>query len=76
MPTTQALLQVEKSFLQNEGGYRDGSKHQKGRDEVITKTHNVTWHHPSMFDMILFAGFNCGVSNKDKVTMAHFMPTH
>ena len=24
------IIQVEKSFLQNEGGYRDGLKHQKG----------------------------------------------
>ena len=27
------ILQVEKSFLQNEGGYRDGLKHQKGRNK-------------------------------------------
>ena len=30
--------QVEKSFLQNEGGYRDGSKLQKGKKQgVVTQ---------------------------------------
>jgi hypothetical protein len=27
-------VQVGKSFLQNEGGYRDGSKHQKGKNGI------------------------------------------
>ena len=27
------MVEVEKSFLQNEGGYRDGLKHQKGRNK-------------------------------------------
>ena len=27
------IVQVEKSFLQNERGYRDGLKHQKGRNK-------------------------------------------
>ena len=31
--TLSLTLQVEKSFLQNERGYRDGLKHQKGRNK-------------------------------------------
>ena len=31
--TRSTIIQVEKSFLQNEGGYRDGLKHQKGKNK-------------------------------------------
>ena len=34
----RAILQVEKSFLQNEGGYRDGLELQKGKKQgVVTQ---------------------------------------
>ena len=45
-------IQVEKSFLQNEGKYKDGLKHQKRRNKGSLHSkdaHSYTWHHPYIF---------------------------
>ena len=42
------LHKWKKSILQNEGGYRDGLKHPKGRNKESLYS-KATWHHPYIF---------------------------
>ena len=56
---TCSLKQVEKSFFQNEGRYRDGLKHQKGtnhqRGHYTAKMDKATEHYPYIFVLLFIS---------------------